>query len=310
MPALILHIDTPRKTWWLEQLQQLLPELDCRPWETPGDVNDIEIAVVWKQPAGSLQRFPNLKCIVSMGAGIDHVLADPHLPANVPLIRTTGADLTLRMREYVCLQVLKLHRGSNDLEVAQHQKKWRPVITPPAHERCVGIMGLGKLGSDAARQLATMGFNVSGWASSQHDIKNVTTFTGSAQRDRFLQQCEILVCMLPLTSLTRNILDQALFSTLPKGASIINVARGEHLVEEDLLEALDKGHLQHATLDVFRSEPLPQSHPFWSHPQISVTPHVASIVDPVSGGQEIANNIRRFINGESLTDTTDPKRGY
>ncbi len=306
--TLALYLTTKRKQLWLEHLQTLLPELRCRLWDDIEDPDDVLYVVAWAPPDGWLATFPNLKCVISIGAGIDHILQDRQRP-NVPVIRTTGSDLTLRMREYICLHVLRHHRRLADTQSAQTKQQWENLVTPPAHQRQVGIMGLGKLGADAARCLSVIGFNVTGWAIKEHRITGVTTYSKN-QLDEFLQGCEILVCLLPLTASTRNLLNKELFAKLPAAACIINAARGEHLVEEDLLEALDTGRIGHATLDVFREEPLPATHPFWTHPKILVTPHIASMIDPEAGGREIANNLKAFINGETIEDLTDPGLGY
>jgi glyoxylate/hydroxypyruvate reductase A len=308
--ALIIRVGGSRAEWWREHLQGLLPEIECRLWDQPGDPNEIEYAVVWRPPAGGLARFPNLECIVSIGAGIDHVLADPELPKGVPIIRTTGTDLTQRMREYVCLHVLRLHRRLPEIEAAQATRAWRQLVEPPAPERRVGVMGLGNLGVDCARTLSLVGFDVAGWSRRPKEVENVTTFAGPEGLAPFLARSEILVCLLPLTPATRGILNAELFARLPEGACVVNAARGEHLVEADLLAALDSGRVGGATLDVFHEEPLPPDHPFWDHPRVLVTPHVASLIDPVAGGKAIAANLRRFINGEPLPDLVDLAQGY
>ncbi|WP_108660756.1 2-hydroxyacid dehydrogenase [Acuticoccus kandeliae] len=308
--SLVLRVGPARAQWWLEHLQSLLPDIECRPWDDPGDPAAVRYAVVWKPPAGGLKRFPNLELIVSIGAGIDHVLADPELPQGIPIIRTTGDELTQRMREYVLMHVLRIHRQLPLVEAAQEKAEWLQIVIPPATGRTVGVMGLGNLGGDAARMLATVGFKVRGWSRSPKLIDGVSPFAGFNALEAFLSECEILVCLLPLTSETRGILNADLFAKLPAGASVINAARGEHLVEDDLLAALDSGHLKSATLDVFYEEPLPSKHPFWAHPKVLVTPHVASMIDPESGGKMIAANIQRFIAGEPIADLVDLEKGY
>ena len=306
---LALYLTTKRRYWWRDHLQALLPNIECKLWDEVTDIKAVRYAVVWRPPTGWLAGFPNLQCIVSVGAGIDHILEDQQLPAGIPIIRTTGNELTLRMREYICLHVLRLHRNLMKITRAQQARQWQPLITPPASQRRVGVMGLGKLGSDAAVSLSQLGFCVSGWANRKHRLQNIKTYTQHELRD-FISTTDILVCLLPLTEATRNILNAKLFEQLPHGASIINAARGDHLVEEDLLAALDSGKLAYATLDVFRTEPLPPDHPFWRHEKILVTPHVASLIDPESGGREIAKNLHAFINGETPEDIIDPKLGY
>jgi glyoxylate/hydroxypyruvate reductase len=308
--ALVIRTGPARQGWWVDHMQSLLPEIECRSWDEPGDPNEIEYAVVWKPPPGGLKRFANLRCIVSIGAGIDHVTDDPELPGGVPIIRTRSFDLSQRMREYVTLHVLRLHRRLPEIEAAQPLREWRQLINPPAYERKVGIMGLGNLGADCARTLAAVGFDVAGWARRPKAIEGVTCFAGPDQLRAFVERTEILVCLLPLTPETRGILNAELFRTLPEGASVINCARGAHLVDQDLLAALDAGRIAYATLDVFHQEPLPPDHPFWDHPKVLVTPHVASLIDPIAGGKAIADNLRRFIAGLPVPDLADLEQGY
>ena len=310
MSTVILHVGAKRARWWKENMQSLLPEFDVALWDDPVDPDDVAIAVVWRHPPGGLVRFTNLKAIVSIGAGIDHVLVDPDLPKGVPIIRTTGPDLTQRMREYVSLQVLRLHRRLPEIEAAQHAREWLQPYCPPAPKRRVGIMGLGNLGADCARTLAMLGFDVAGWARRPKSVAGVTCFAGDADEAEFLARTEILVCLLPATPATDGILCRSLFERLPRGASIINCSRGELLVEDDLIPALEEGVLEYAVLDVFRTEPLPPESPFWTHPRILITPHVASLIDPEAGGRLIAGNIRRFLAGEAVPDLVDLAQGY
>lgn len=306
----VLKVGARRAAWWKEHMSTLLPEFEIFLADEPMDRETIDHAIVWKPEPGWLKTFPNLKSIVSIGAGIDHILCDPELPEHVPIIRTTGSDLSVRMREYVTLHVLRLHRRLPEIEAGQALREWRQIIEPPAHERRVGVMGLGNLGADCARTLAMIGFDVAGWSRSRRTIEGVTCFSGTEGREPFLARSEIVVCMLPLTPETEGILNAGLFASLPKGARVINVARGQHLVEADLLAALESGQVGAATLDVFHEEPLPDNHPFWDHPNILVTPHVASLIDPVAGGQRIAENLRKFIAGESINDLVTPGKGY
>ncbi len=309
-PALVLYLNTERAQWWKDHLQHLLPDIECRLRDTNDNPADVLYAVVWRPPEGWLKQFVNLRCIFSIGAGIDHILEDRELPPEIPIVRTTGADLTQRMREYVCLHALRLHRRSMETEAAQRERRWFNQIIPVASERTVGIMGLGNLGTACATALASLGFNVAGWARSARNIDGASCYAGDAELPAFLATTDILVCLLPLTPATESILCSALFRQLPTGAAIINAGRGAHLVEEDLLAALESGQLSHATLDVFRQEPLPDNHPFWLHKKITVTPHVASMIDPESGGKEIAANLKRFINGEQIDDLASREDGY
>ena len=306
----VVKVGQRRAAWWKEHLSTLCPEGHFVLFDEPMDKQTIDHAIVWKPEPGWLKSLPNLKSIVSIGAGIDHILRDPELPTGVPIIRTTGRDLSIRMREYVTLHVLRLHRRLPEIEAGQAAREWRQIIEPPAHERRVGVMGLGNLGADCARTLAMIGFDVASWSRTAKSVDGIRCFGGPAERSAFLARSEIVVCMLPLTAKTESILNASLFDQLPRGASIINVARGAHLVERDLLAALSSGQIGAATLDVFHEEPLPADHPFWDHPNVLVTPHVASLIDPVAGGKRIIENLRKFEAGETIDDLVTPGRGY
>ncbi|WP_303853675.1 glyoxylate/hydroxypyruvate reductase A [Salinicola salarius] len=309
--SIVVSIPGVDKTnWWIEQLQALLPGWTIRPIHDPGDVKKVTYAVVWKPATGAFLPFPNLKAIVSLGAGIDHVLADAELPRQVPIIRTVGTDLTQRMREYVALHVLRHHRDMPAIAANQREKRWKQLVVPPATQRRVGVMGLGNLGGTAARTLASLGFETLGWSRTRHEIDGVTTYAGDGEFADFLARCDILVCLLPLTEATTGILDARLFARLPQGASVINAGRGPHLVEGDLLDALESGQLSHATLDVFHVEPLPSEHSFWAHPAITVTPHIASLIDAPTGSRIVAANIERFEATGYVEDLADAERGY
>ena len=223
--ALVLYLNTARAQWWKDHLSSLLPDIECRLWTDDGDPTDVLYAVVWRPPTGWLKQFRNLRCIFSVGAGIDHILEDDLLP-NVPVIRTTGKDLTQRMREYICLHVLRLHRRSMDNEKAQRERRWQNQVIPVASERVVGIMGLGNLGGACAESLHALGFSVTGWARSRHTLAGIKCYAGDAEFAEFLRDIDILVCLLPLTPATDNILCNSLFQQLPAGTCIINAGRG------------------------------------------------------------------------------------
>jgi len=309
MAALFLsNID--RADWWSQELTSRMPDLEVRIWPEAGDLDDIDYLIVWQPPAGLLAKLPNLRAVLSLGAGVDDLIVDPSLPAGVPVCRVVDEALTERMCEYILLAVLGYHRQAAAYRAQQQQGVWADLHQVAAAERAVGIMGLGVLGQAAARQLAGLDFAVRGWSRSAKQLDGVRCYYGDEGLAPFLKETEILACLLPLTAATENILDRQLFAAMPKGACLINVARGGHLVEGDLLAALASGQIAHATLDVFRTEPLPNDHPFWQHPQITVTPHVASISDPRSVADQIIENIRRDKAGETLLNQVDPARGY
>ncbi len=245
-----------------------------------------------------------------MGAGIDHILCDPHLPAGVPITRLVDPYLTDAMSEYVVLQVLRLHRRDLDYRAQQQAGIWRELPQKNAGERPVGILGFGEIGQDAGRKLAALGFPVSGWSRHERAVAGFSNFAGPAGLPQLLAQTEILVCLLPLTEETQGILNARTFAALPRGAGLVNAGRGAHLVEEDLIPALDSGQLSAAALDVFREEPLPPGHPFWQHPRILVTPHIAGITNPQTAAPIILDNIRRFEEGRPLLNQVDPAQGY
>lgn len=310
MTTLLFSSAIDRGEWWREELVRRVPGLDVRIAPDIGAREDIEFALVWKPDPGLLRSLPNLRAIFSLGAGVDHIFADPELPAGVPITRVVDRDLTRRMTEYVVLHVLWHHRQQGAYEAQQARAEWRELHQPGPGDRTVGIMGMGELGSDAARALAGLGLDVVGWSRSPRPDAGIEVLHGTDGLDAFLGRCEILVCLLPLTPETENILNRELFARLPHGAVLINAARGRHLVEEDLIPALESGQLGAATLDVFREEPLPADHPFWRHPAIRITPHIASIADPRSVADQVAANIARARRGEPLVNVVDPARGY
>src|SRR5208282_1892221 len=205
---------------------------------------------------------------------------------------------------------LRYHRRQPEIEAQQREQHWDEIYTPTAQERAVGVMGMGELGADAATKLSQLGFKVAGWSRTPKNIHGVESFHGHAGLAPFLARTEILICLLPLTPETERILNARLFAGLPKGAVLINVARGGHLVEDDLLAALASGQISYAALDVFRAEPLPAAHPFWRHPRVSVSPHNASITDPRTVTALLVDNIRRAEAGASLLNVVDPRVGY
>lgn len=309
--TIVISLPAADKTrMWCQMMSDLMPDWDIHPIDDVPDPSAIEYAVVWRPATGAFLPFENLKAIVSIGAGIDHVLEDEKLPRHLPIIRTTGTDLTQRMKEYVALHALRHHRDMPSIQAAQARSEWNQIVVPPATERRVGVMGLGNLGAVAAGMLRDIGFNTVGWSRSPKEIAGVTTYSGEAGFQEFLEGTEILVNLLPLTEATRGILNADTFNRLKRGASVINAARGPHMVDRDLLAALDGGQIAAATLDVFHIEPLPKEHPFWAHPKITVTPHIASMIDAPTGAKIISRNIRLFAETGTLADISDSERGY
>lgn len=295
---------------WTRALRQRLPDLEVRVFPDLGDPAAIEAALVWLPPPGLLASLPNLRAIFSLGAGVDRLLEDPTLPADIPLCRMVDPSLTASMAEFVLLHVLRYHRDLDLYEAQQRRAEWRLVLPKPPSATVVGLLGLGELGAASARLLARHGFAVRGWSRTHKAIEGVRCFAGPEEFDAFLAEVGVLVCLLPLTPQTRGIVNASLFDRLPAGARLVNLARGAHLVEQDLLDALDTGRLAHATLDVFVQEPLPKDHPFWRHPRITITPHAASYSLPESGAEIVAENLRRLRDGRPLLHVVDRARGY
>ena len=308
---IVVSLPAADKTeWWCQMLRDLMPDWNVYPIDQVPDPDAVTYSVLWRPATGAMKPFRNLKAIVSLGAGIDHVLADEQLPIHVPIIRTVGTDLTQRMKEYVALHVLRHHRELPAIQANQARQLWEQIVVPPAPQRRVGVMGLGNLGAAAADLLEQIGFEVRGWSRSPKDLPGIQCFSGSEGFGAFLEGTEILVCLLPLTESTRGILNVDTFNRLKRGASIVNAARGPHLVDSDLVDALNSGQISSATLDVFHVEPLPKTHPFWTNPKITVTPHVASLIDAPTGSKIVAKNIRTFQETGTVADLADAKRGY
>jgi glyoxylate/hydroxypyruvate reductase A len=278
------------------------------------DPAEVQYAAVWKPKPGELAGFANLRVIFNLGAGVDALMADKSLP-DVPLVRVAVSDLTDRMAEYVVLHVLMHHRQEPYLRESQRAKRWAPKFQHAAGAVSVGIMGLGTLGANAADILRRLGFRVSGWSRSAKKVEGVTCFHGTDGFDAFLRQTDILVCLLPLTSDTRHILNRAVFAKLsrsgPLGAPVlINAGRGGLQNEADILACLDDGTLGAASLDVFETEPLPTDSPFWSHPKVVLTPHNAADTDPDEISKYVAHQIAQFEAGVALENVVDRGRGY
>lgn len=307
---LIIKPDLEHTRSWNDVFSEAMPEMPVRDWADPGDMADIEYAFVWAPEPGALRKFPNLKCIFSIGAGVDHLLKDPDLPDGVPIVRMVEPELTQGMSEYVTMHVLRYHREVPALEQQQRDKVWHELIAPTAPSRKVGLLGFGVLGQDAARVLRVLKFDLASWSRTPKRVAGVQSFYGADGLGPFLARTEILVCLLPLTAKTQGILNRDLLAKLPRGACLINAGRGGHQVEEDILAALDSGQLAGATLDVFLTEPLPSGSPFWTHPKVTLTPHIASVTQQVSAIEQVVANIRRIQAGKTPLNTVDRELGY
>lgn len=309
MAISIVCTDRPIQPW-IDALKASDPAIDVYLWPNETDLEAVELVLCWKHPQGVLQRYPNLRCICSMGAGVDHLLNDPQFPKHIPVARLIDPLLTESMFDYVSAVAMYYFCRLDVFNRQQESLIWRQFANQSKKDTTVGIMGLGQIGGYAAREFSAMGFNTIGWSRSKKSIDAVETFAGSSQLDQFLSKTHILICLLPLTEKTMGILNAELFNRLPEGACVINVARGQHLVEKDLLEALDTNQLRGACLDVFEVEPLPEDHPFWRHEKILLTPHCSSITDPRSVAPQIVQNYRAIQAGGEILNQVDLLRGY
>ena len=306
-------------TWpvevWTAAMKKVAPGLDVRVWPEMGKIEDIEYCAAWLPPPGVVKSLPNLKVIMSLGAGVDAILKDPTLPENIPIVRVNDPDLTGRMTEYIVLHVLMHHRQQRRLDENQKKRVWDSFPTHAAKDLSVGIMGLGVMGADSAVKLRDIGFRVAGWSRSRKEIPGVESFAGAGEFDAFLARTDVLVSLLPATPDTDGIINRETIRKLsrkgPFGAPIIiNAGRGRQQVEGDILAALDAGELHAATLDVFVPEPLPESSRLWTHPRVTVTPHCAADSDPETICAYVAGNIAKHKRGEKLENLVDRTRGY
>jgi len=245
-----------------------------------------------------------------MGAGVDHLLGDPDLPNEVAVVRLVDEKLASDMFEYILAVILAELRNLKSHFQNQANQTWDVLPYKRMEDVRVGIMGMGRMGSHVSTHLATLGFQVSGWSRTGTSRVDHRTYRGDKELPEFLSQTDILVCLLPLTESTHGILNSKLFHALPRGAHVINAGRGEHLIEADLLQALDSRQLSGATLDVFGEEPLPSGHPFWKHPHITITPHLASVTDPVSCAPQVLENYRRMETNSTLLNLVSREKGY
>jgi len=298
---------------WLVPLRQALPAMRFEAWPEIADSSAVQIALVAAPPQGVLGTFPNLRFIQSLWMGVDGLLADPTLPRDIPLARLIDPGMVAAMSETVLARVLDWHRHLYQYRAQQSAHAWTPLPQYLAADRTVGILGLGTLGVDAASKLVRLGFKVCGWRRSQKTAKKVPgtiCYFGADGLEAMLGKSEALVCLLPLTAETRGILNAKRIALLPPGGCVINVARGGHVVEDDLLAALDSGHLAHAYLDVFETEPLAADHPYWDHPRVTITPHIAALTDPRSALAMVVSNLERFARGETPEALVDVAAGY
>ncbi|CUY33807.1 Glyoxylate/hydroxypyruvate reductase A [Serratia marcescens] len=299
---------------WLAGIKQRLPQAEVREWQR-GDERPADYALVWRPPHEMLANRRDLKAVFALGAGVDAILDQERkhpgtLPAGVPLLRLEDTGMAQQMQEYALSYVLRYFRRFDEYQALQQRQEWQPLDPHSLDDFTIGILGAGVLGQSVARKLTEFGFRVRCWSRSAKQIDGVQSFAGEAQRAAFLDGVKLLINLLPNTPETVGILNRELFAQLSSGAYLINIARGAHLVEADLLAALEQGQLAAATLDVFAREPLPQDHPFWRHPRVTITPHIAAITLPQQAMDQIAANIRALEAGHAPAGVVDRQRGY
>ena len=294
---------------WLKALSRSLPEAQIRTW-AGAPVTDIDYAVLWKPPDELLESLAKTKAVFNLGAGVDGIAHLVALKPRIPLIRLEDAGMIEQMIEYACHAVLRRYREFDVYAEQQRAGIWRPRRRIDKGAFGIGILGLGVLGAAVAAALGRFGFPLYGWSRSRKAIAGVECGAGLAELDAVLTRARVLICLLPLTAETRGMLDRRRLSRLPHDAYLVNLARGDILVEEDLLALLDEGHLAGATLDVFHDEPLPGEHAFWHHPKIVVTPHVSAATLIDESIEQIVAKIRRLEAGLPVTGIVERARGY
>ncbi len=311
--AILVAADFSEREWaaWWPLLQAALPGEHLVRDRDDARSHAIDIALVANPPPGSLRELPGLRLIQSLWAGVDRLLADASVPAGVPLARMVDPLMNQTMAQTALWAVLSLHRGFFGYAAQQRAGVWQPNALQRADEVSVAVLGLGQMGRTVAQALVRGGYRVLGWSRGAARAEaGVQVHAGASALPQVLAQAQIVVNLLPLTPETRGLLDAEVFAQMPRGASLVNLARGAHVVEADLLDALASGHLQHAVLDVFATEPLPPAHAFWTHPSVTVLPHVAAPTDPRSAALIAARNIQALREGRPLQHLVDRARGY
>ena len=301
--------DSERALEWQRLFAEKAPQVCFRIWPDIGDPTAVKYLAAWIPPPDISTLFPNLELLFSTGAGVDQFDLSA-VPTNLPVVRLVEPGIVNGMVEYVTMTVLAFHRDLFVYQAQSRQGNWPEIPVLPASSRRVGVLGLGTLGEAVCRKLSGFGFRVSGWSRSPRTIPNTTCFSGQSEMSQFLARADILICLLPLTPETIDILDSDLFSKLPWGARVINVGRGKHLNQDDLRDALDSGQLAAAILDVSEPEPLPHTHWLWRDERVLITPHIASMTQPETAVESVIENLRRHQLGEQLIGLVDRTRGY
>ena len=309
MRILFQTADTASQDAWLHDLRKALPHADIRIWQA-GDDAPADYAIVWKPPVDMLKAHPELKAVFNLGAGVDAILQLQVVPDALPLIRIDDGGMAVQMAEFALHATLRYFRRLDEYEQQARRGEWKPLEPYDKEDFGVGVLGLGVLGQRITESLQHFGFKVSGWSRKPKALPGVTGYAGTEQLGAFLRNSRVLICMLPLTPDTARILNRATLSQLPRGAYLINLARGGHLNEADLPPLLESGQIAGATLDVFQEEPLPPQHPFWKDPRVSITPHISALTIRSEAARQIGEKIVALQRGEAVAGLVDRRRGY
>lgn len=307
---LATNFEADEQARWLALLREALPGETIATQRAAGDAADVDVAIVANPPPRALAGLPRLALIQSLWAGVERLLADPDIPRDVPLARMVDPAMNAAMAETALWAVLSLQRDFLDYAAHQQERRWQPCPQRRADEFPVAVLGLGEMGRSVARRLAANGFPVVGWARTACELAGVETRHGEGALAGVLGGAQVVLNLLPLTDKTRGLFDARRIASMAPGASLVNLARGAHVVDADLLAALDRGYLRRAVLDVFHTEPLPDGHPFWTHPRVTVLPHSAAQTDPRSAAAIAARNVRALRDGRALAHLVDRSRGY
>lgn len=307
------QFDAAERDRWYGALAQAMPQHHLAVADELFDRTRVEVAIVANPQPGSLRGLPKLRLIQSLWAGVEGLLSDDSVPASVPIARMVDPALATAMGETALWAVLSLHRGFYAYARQQRQIRWRQLPQLRADELPITVLGLGTMGCACVHALAPHGYRITAWSRSDapRDLPSgVAHIHGNDALFECLRGSSIVINLLPLTAATRGLLDARFFAAMPRGAALVNLARGAHVVEADLRAALATGRLGHAVLDVFEREPLDEKHPFWRHPRVTVLPHAAALTDPRSAAQLVAANVQALLDGQPIVNLIDRARGY
>ncbi len=309
--SILFHCAGDTDDQLLQALQMLQPNTEIRKWPDTGDSSTITTAAIWQPPANFFNGLNNLKAILSISAGVDHLLQHPGLPPDIPIVRLCDAGMGEKMAGYVLYGVLHAHRQMPELAIAQKSRQWAadtPVCNAAMYP--VGILGYGTLGKIVASRLQMNGYPVTAWSRTAKNTAGIKSYAGESQLSEFLCNLQVLICLLPLTATTTGILSSKMFTAMRRGAYLINPGRGDHLVEKDLLHALDSGQLSGALLDVFATEPLPEQSALWNHQRVLITPHLAAPTSALESAEQLAGTLKILALGGRPDGLVDRDLGY